>query len=362
MPTLLLHAGMSKAGSTAVQELMSANRRELGSHGIEYFPVLKGPNHTALAAAFCHRRARVFSSLGIASDRDRRRWQHELGKRLSRALNPESTWVASTEHLGTQLRTPAEVAECAEFLSRYFDRIVVVLVMRRADYWLPSAYQESVKAGSTHRFDLSYVRTRRNVLDHRALTDRWQAAFGLGRVASVPFLETDKKTLRTLPERILRAGGLAEESIVWDKPLSRLANPALSALATEVLRTANPVLRTSALRPTATRARMVSYIAEHWPGPALLLTRAALDALDELDLPLLGVAGSELVVGDEWSAWVDQPPAPLGSQLVLSPSERDATLRSLERAGLVRTHETRHGLPGRLAGKLMDPLRRARHR
>jgi len=360
MATLLLHAGTSKAGSTAFQKLMAANRHELGRHGIEYFPVLKSSNHTALAAAFCHRPARVFASLGLASDRDRRRWKRTLGRRLSRALNAESTWVASTEHLCSQLKTSVELEECATFLYGYFDRIAVVLVLRRADFWLPSAYQESIKAGATRRFDAGYVRTRRSVLNHPVLAGRWLAAFGPGSVACVPFLEGDKQTFHKLPERILHAGGAAPEAIEWTKPLSGLANPALSALATEVLRIANPILRTSAVRPTTTRARAVSYIGDHWPGPGIQLTGEAFDALDQLNLPLKAAAGSALATGDEWSAWADQPAAPLGSQPVLAQSEQDAILRDLERAGLVSTHQTRNWLPGRLAAKLIIPLRWAR--
>ena len=196
-------------------------------------------------------------------------------------------------------------------------------------------------------------------LGYPVLAARWLAAFGPGSVACVPFLEGDKQTFHKLPERILHAGGAALEGIEWTKPLSGLANPALSALATEVLRIANPLLRTSAVRPTTTRARS-AYIGDHWPGPGIQLTGEALDALDQLNLPLKAAAGSALAAGHEWSAWADQPAAPLGSQPVLAQSEQDAILRDLERAGLVRTHQTRNWLPGQLATKLIIPLRWAR--
>jgi hypothetical protein len=360
MPTLLLHAGTSKAGSTAVQELAAANRGELSRHRIEYFPVLAGPNHTELAAAFCTQPRPVTEALGITDERARIRLRRRLAERIDKALTPDATWFASTEHLTGIVSRDEEIAACAEFLRRFFDTITVILVLRRADYWLPSSYTEAIRAGVSRPLDSSFVESRRRVLDHRSLATSWQSAFGEGRVVCVPLLESDKRSLHALPNRILGAAGVDVQQITWTTPLSRPSNPSISAQATAVLLAANPDLRTSALRPTTSRRRAVDYIAERWPGPAVRLTPEAQDALDRLGLSLTGIADTEFAAGHEWPAWCDEPPAQVESQPVLSSEDRAAALAELEIKGLLR----RHGRRAPIAAKLKQsarPLRRLWH-
>ena len=104
-----------------------------------------------------------------------------LRDRLREILgDPQSApgFLASSQHLSTLVRDSADVAELADFLDSIYDEVVVLLVMRRADYWTPSAYVEAVKAGDRRPFNADSIARRRSVLDHEDLFQRWGAAFG----------------------------------------------------------------------------------------------------------------------------------------------------------------------------------------
>ena len=245
MATLFLHVGTSKAGSTALQEFLSHNPGPLAAHGLAYGPAFPGSNHLELATAFSTRSTRVARDLGVGDASARRRLQRSLGRRFERAVDDDARWILSSEHLGTLLTRSEDIATLAGFLRRYFDRIVVVVVLRRIGYWLPSAYVESVRGGSTKLLDADYVEQRRRLLDHRRLLRRWEDGFGPDQTGALPFLESDRTDASAFCFRVLSALGLGQpDHVAWSTP-PQVSNESMSAYATEVLRSANPVLRTS---------------------------------------------------------------------------------------------------------------------
>ena len=335
MATLFLHIGTSKAGSTALQEFLAHNRRPLSEHGFVYGPAFAGSNHLELAAAFCTRASRVTRDFGVTDEGDRRRLERSLARRLEATVDDDARWIVSSEHLGTLLSRSEDISALARFLRRFFDRIVVAVVVRRVGYWLPSAYVESIRGGSTKLLDPDYVQQRRRLLDHRRLIRRWQERFEPDQVGALAFLESDKGDPSALSFRVLSALGLTRpDHVAWSAP-PHLSNASMSAYATEVLRLANPRLRISALRPVAARRRVLSFITATWPGPALKLTPEAAGELRVLELDDVTLAESRFAIGGNWEEWAAQPAPRTREQVELSDAERAEAFAILSREGLL---------------------------
>ena len=331
-----MHGGTWKAGSTAIQEFLAANRTQRAGDGVDYFRPLKAANHAALAAAFCTRPTSIGRSLGVTTEADREKLRRWLARRIERSLRPEAVWLASSEHVGTLLRDPAEVRALHDYLVGFFDEVHVVAVLRRADHWLPSSYVESIKAGGTHALDADFVDSRRRMLNLPRLLAGWEEAFE-APVRAVPFLEADKRDVRILPQRVLAAAGLSAGTSSSYVDPHRLSNESISAYATEVLRLANPILRTSRLRPVSSRRRAIQEISRRWPGPGTTLTPHAAEAVDRAGWLRTGIEQSRFAVGQGWSEWLAQPPAPVRPQAALTEAQRQEALDDLHRARLVRS-------------------------
>jgi hypothetical protein len=261
-----------------------------------------------------------------------------LRKRIAHNVSPGSTWVASSEHIGSQLRRPTEVAALAEFLGEFFEQITIVRIVRRADYWLPSSYVENIKAGGTLPLDELFVRRRRRQLNHRRNLRMWRDAIGPNDVVAVPFLESDTLSPSALPHRFLQAVGVGvDTSQPWRFP-SGLTNESISAQATELLRLLNPSIDDNRLLPTIVRKRAISLLGREWPGPRTVLTPAAAEALSVGGWTSRNVLPAAYIEGPEWTAWEQQEPALVQPAAQVGPADLQAATALLERYGVIRRH------------------------
>lgn len=137
---VIIHAGLPKTGSTALQEMLSTNAKRLAGFGVRWSGAIRGSDHLQLPAAFTPLRSRRVASAGVTDERDQRRLRHRLKARLSKEASHDLTTLVSSEHLPGLLRRPVDVSNVADFLADIFDACQIVMVVRRADYWVPSAY------------------------------------------------------------------------------------------------------------------------------------------------------------------------------------------------------------------------------
>ncbi len=338
MARIILHVGLSKTGTTALQHFLFANRTALSEHGITYCHVVRGPNHAQLAVAVADRSTRISEGLGVTNRTDRERLRRRLARRFAGAVRPDSTWIASSEHLDALLRTKKELAALVHFLGDFFDEVSVVAVLRRADYWLPSSYMQSIRSGGSHDLDAAFVWSRRRSLDHHALVKRWQAAVGPGKVQVLPFLESDKHDQRALPARLLQAIGVAHTCTPWTMP-SALLNESLDAHTTELLRQINPQLHLSALRITRARRRVQERLSPTQPGLPVALTPEAESALLEWGWLNTGIEASPAATGSDWPSWAQQAAAPVRQRPHVDEREVERALADLRRARLVQERD-----------------------
>lgn len=132
---VLLHVGLPKTGTTAIQYTASQARRALLEHGVLYPGT--GTNHDDAVAALMGRRRR-------RNPVPLQRWQ-QLAKELAERRHTRA-WI-SQERMAS---ADAEIAQ--RFRDELGDRLDVVITVRPLEGWLPSVWQQYVKTGYRSSF------------------------------------------------------------------------------------------------------------------------------------------------------------------------------------------------------------------
>ncbi|HET7310407.1 MAG TPA: hypothetical protein VFJ17_03690 [Mycobacteriales bacterium] len=309
MTRLVLHAGLPKTGTTAFQAFAWQNREVLAARGVAYCDGFLGRNHTELGVAFSHRITPLTRSYGVHDESDRKALQARLPEMLGDP-HRASTVLASSEHLTNLVYRPESVEEAAEALHALFDSVVVALVLRRPDYWTPSMYTESVRAGGPRPFNAHFVDRHRRLVDHVALLQRWSSAFGRDNVVAVPFLERDKSDPTTIPLRLLAVTGIdLHATDTWAASPS-VRYTSISAYAVELLRRLNAEHPDAPLRARKDRRRIIAMVRDEWPGPTQAVTPAAANRLAKHGWVRADVGGVASGDATLWQEWLAQPDAP----------------------------------------------------
>lgn len=259
----LVHIGPHKTGSTAIQVALKGAGDRLAEHGVAYV-TLGG-----------HRPRKAGWALGLrgrpSGTEPPRVRQWEKFVRAVAATDAPRVCV-SNEDFGRA--TEPLAARIVEDLGG--ERVHVVSVVRRLDRYLPSQWQERVKAGEERTYD-EWLRVvldtedpehdwdRLNVWfshDVRALVERWLTVVAPERYTLVIGDEDDHSVVPHAFERML---GLPEGFVVPDPGRS---NRGLSWAETELLRTVNQLLDARGVdRPHRRRLLSVGVLREMQARP-----------------------------------------------------------------------------------------------
>jgi hypothetical protein len=266
-PDLLLHIGMTKTGSTAVQRVLAKHRARLAELGVCY-PASPGAggNHVMLPAFACeppkHARFNPNDWGGILPEAAIARFQRAFAAEMSVLPSATRLVLLSAEQCSALLTTREEIARLHALLAPHGARIRVLVYLRRQDAHYASAWLEGLRAGASQPRRLPAggpeVHPR---YDYAGLLDRWASVFGSNAV--VP--------------RIYEAGSLVGGDVVADLlaaadiPLElreddqdRRANASLDPSGIALLERMQP--RLGALAGTL-RVRFVEALGRALPGP-----------------------------------------------------------------------------------------------
>lgn len=150
--TAIVHVGLEKTGSTAIQHWLAAHRAQLLARGILVPTRIGAPNHTKLVAACLddgvvdslkrHQLAR-----GNVGEGDLRA---DVARALGRELKAARGWdrlVITSELISSRLHAPSEIDRLVSFLRRHVDDIHFVIVLRRQDELALSRFSSALRAG-----------------------------------------------------------------------------------------------------------------------------------------------------------------------------------------------------------------------
>lgn len=274
---LYLHIGTEKTGTTSVQKFFRANREALAQSGILY-PVAPGnQNHQGLAAA-AQRPAKhgpLRRTMGIRKEHEAIKYREDLMTRLAAefARRPYRLAVMSGEHCSSRLIEDEEVRWLRDWLSPHFERIHIVVYIRRQDDYLLSTYSTAVKSGATYPLRLPPERILRQRYDHWELLERWARVFGRDRIICRKFERSALKNGDVIDD-ILDVVGI--DPAPYERPQD--VNESLDAESLEFLRLFNKhVPRFVKRKVNPARNNVVPLLGRVSQGPLLTLPNDELD-------------------------------------------------------------------------------------
>lgn len=177
---IVLHIGLEKTGSTAIQAYCRLNRRAFLDQGILYPAGLGGGNHVALAASAENDAVRddIRLRAGITSPGALTEYRARIASVLARAVTgsqPEVLLISS-EHLSSRLADIEEIQRLKDTLAPLAADFQVIVYLRRQDRALSSLYSTAVKCGETR--GIEFLAEEVDWFDYDTLLARWEAVFG----------------------------------------------------------------------------------------------------------------------------------------------------------------------------------------
>jgi len=264
---LYLHIGTEKTGTTSIQEFLRSNRGRLLARGVQY-PKLPGPsNQISLSTAALEEVHRSITHIfDLHSLDDLAAFRESIAKTLSEAFTGSTSRIAilSNEHCSSRLLNRAEVQTLHDMLRPYFERMFIVVYLRRQDEFLLSTYSTAVKTGLRWPLGLPAKDSKRDRrYDYWKLLSRWAGVFG-----------RDAMICRRFERSALKGGDVVEDFLetvgvendpAFERPPNQ--NESLDAVSLEFMRLMNGYIGSRG----PLRFRLHQLLAKIGKGPLLTL-------------------------------------------------------------------------------------------
>ncbi len=191
---ILLHIGLPKTGTTALQQFFVDNREAFAENGLSYYEPLHSymPWKTSSNAGFLI--TYVFERIGKELSEDHRSNLKEEIPAFLTCFNNCDTVLLSEEWISkTAVYYPSFWKELAAGLSELCGkrvRVDLIFYLRRQDEWALTRWKEDLRArrpvGKTFRESLAlYIKN--GILDYKLQTDRIEEAFGRKHLSVRPY-------------------------------------------------------------------------------------------------------------------------------------------------------------------------------
>ena len=280
MKRAILHIGTEKTGSTSIQQFLFANRERLDRDG-RLFPASAGYLSNHKLVVWAKERPEddiVAMATGDSGAESLADWKdgfvvdhcNEVLPWLA-ARRRGATVIYSSEHLQSRLVAASEIRRVGRLLRPMYDRIEVVVYLRRQDRYAMSAHGTSVRAGELRPFDFSTVHGGGPYYDYLALLQKWAAVFG-DEAMTVRVFEPARLVGGDVVADFVELAGLGTRWPRSPYALPESENGALSLSAEAALRTFNALdpgdPRHGGEDPAALRRYLVAALQGHEDGLA----------------------------------------------------------------------------------------------
>ena len=274
---LTLHIGTEKTGSTSIQRYLAKNRVRLREEGI-LFPLAPGLDNQRALTAIAEENSEdsaLQEIFDIRNPGDLQRFRKELRGKLKEELNAAgcSHVVMSNEHCSSRLRDHSQVEYLRAFLGEFFDRIRILVYIRRQDDFLVSTYSTMVKTGRTNPIHVPTMKGQLRRYDHWDLLSRWAEVFGRENMICRKYDRSELVDGDIIHDFGVQAG--VPTTPDYERPV--MTNESLDADALEFLRIFNRYYNRTGHRP-----QLVQALAAISNGPLVTLPEGELVKFMEL--------------------------------------------------------------------------------
>ena len=186
---LILHIGLPKTGTSAIQHFLVTRRKALLRQGFCYPNTPGGSNHVtmALAAAYHDRPRKWIEEVrqkGLPVPPSTGEFWQQFTDEME-SLGPDTrTVILSAERFSGQLDSQEKIANLRAALDPLFDNIRVIVYLRRQDTHATSAYSQMLRFGIIAPPALEQPTSRyKSFYDYEAFLGRWSEVFGRDAIA-----------------------------------------------------------------------------------------------------------------------------------------------------------------------------------
>jgi len=279
---IVLHIGTEKTGTSAIQHFLSKNRAALAADGFVY-PEFTGPNggsQWGFVAAIAQRPWRMDfgARLGIRDEASAANYRQRLLTAIDQELLAcpgRHTLLLSCEHFHSRLRKPRRLEALKQLLSRWSDRVEVIVYLRRQDLVAVSHYSTQLKSGRSKPQVFPPVADGLPYYyDYERIYDNWCQVFDEQAVQAALYEQHNTAGDGLLSDFCSRAGILEE-----GKKRPARVNESLSEIGAALLREVNRQWPKQPLDgPNPSRELLVAGIAREHPGRCSPVTRSEAEA------------------------------------------------------------------------------------
>ena len=244
----MLHIGTEKTGSTSIQAYLSEHRDALYKRGI-LFPQTCGLSCHSRLVAFSKREPdeRLLRMIAVANEPETiKRWKSAFRKKHHREVRhfqskyrEKSTVIYSSEHFQSLVRDEADIKRIHSLLSEYYDKLTLVVYLKRQDRMAFSAHNTAVQSGLDKSFSFEDVGTG-YYYDHLQMVSNWASVFGHESVR-VRVCEKPRLYQGSVVSDLLQLSDLGDR--LQDIPQAPASNERLSQTAIDLLLSFNQTFR-----------------------------------------------------------------------------------------------------------------------
>lgn len=180
----VLHIGTEKTGTTIIQDWLYSNQKILSENGV-YLSDQIGKTNNRLLPAFFHDQLDDWSMQHRITSIEQKAeyfkdFSETLVSEIQLAADKHHTFVITSEHFHSRLRTKEEVQNLGEFLSANFSEVKIVCYFRNQFDVAVSWYSTALKNSSVENLDdfIEQASPNNYYYNYLAIADLWQEQFG----------------------------------------------------------------------------------------------------------------------------------------------------------------------------------------
>jgi hypothetical protein len=182
----IVHIGTEKTGTTSIQGFLYQNRKKLKSAGF-HFIQSAGQTNNRILPAYCiedDKHDDFYKEKGILTLEQRNEFKREFIRDFETEIQsaPKSihTFIISSEHFHSRIRSAAEMDNVYRLLSTYFDEFKIICYLREQTTTCTSSYSTHMKTVGTESLDNFLLRCRPGnyYYNYHDLLANWERCFG----------------------------------------------------------------------------------------------------------------------------------------------------------------------------------------